>query len=101
MKAAIEGIYRDGKIIPKEALPWERPMKVVIVFTEPLDEEIVANEEYGWLRLSEDSLAEVWGDAAEDAVWRKYLKVHRLIARILKKDRALLRHRGIYEWRKR
>jgi len=74
MEAVIEGIYRDGKIIPKEAFPWERPMRVVIVPTEPLEPEgHDVGEEYGWLRLSEDSLNEVWGDPAEDAVWRKYL----------------------------
>lgn len=63
-----------GRSSLRRLYPWERPMKAIIVFTEPLEsEETDGNEEYGWLRLCEDSLAEVWGDATEDAVWRKYL----------------------------
>jgi len=45
---AIKGIYRDGKIIPQENIPFKEDMKVIIVFTEKYDEDEARYYEHGW-----------------------------------------------------
>jgi hypothetical protein len=47
-ETAIRGIYRDGKIIPQEEIPFKGDMKVIIVFTEKYDEDEARYYERGW-----------------------------------------------------
>ena len=47
-ETAIKGIYRDGKIIPQEEIPFKEDMKVIIVFTEKYDEYEARYYERGW-----------------------------------------------------
>ena len=47
-QTAIKGIYRDGKIIPQEEIPFKENMNVIIVFTEKYDEDEARYYETGW-----------------------------------------------------
>ncbi|OQX24480.1 MAG: hypothetical protein BWK80_20605 [Desulfobacteraceae bacterium IS3] len=38
-RTAIRGIYREGKIIPLETVPYQEDMNVIIVFTDRYDDE--------------------------------------------------------------
>jgi hypothetical protein len=38
-QTAIRGIYREGKIIPLETVPYQEDMNVIIVFTDRHDDE--------------------------------------------------------------
>jgi len=38
-QTAIRGIYREGKIIPLETVPYQDDMDVIIVFTDRYDDE--------------------------------------------------------------
>ena len=47
-ETAIKGIYRDGKIIPKEEIPFKEDMNVIIVFTDKYDQDEARYYEQGW-----------------------------------------------------
>jgi len=47
-QTAIKGIYRDGKIIPQEDIPFKKDMNVIIVFTESYYQDEARYYEHGW-----------------------------------------------------
>lgn len=56
-QTAIKGIYRDGKIIPQEDIPFQEEMNVIIVFTEKIDQDEARYYERGW-QLAERKASE-------------------------------------------
>ncbi len=66
MTTTVEAIYENGKIIlPRPlALPEKSPVRVTI--------ESGDTEREAWLKLSEESLTEVW-DNADDEVFNELL----------------------------
>lgn len=36
-QTAIKGVYREGKIIPQEEIPYKDPMHVIIVFLDKIE----------------------------------------------------------------
>lgn len=36
-QTAIKGVYREGKIIPQEAIPYQEAMNVIIVFLDKIE----------------------------------------------------------------
>jgi len=45
---AIKGVYREGKIIPNEDIPFKEDMNVIIVFTEKYEQGEARYYESGW-----------------------------------------------------
>ena len=66
MKQAIEGIYINGSIEFLEEVPFHKTMKVIVVFTEEIEEN---NETRNWLKLAESAF-DFW-DNEEDEYYDK------------------------------
>jgi nucleoside 2-deoxyribosyltransferase len=47
-QTAIRGVYRNGKIIPQEDIPFTEDMNVIIVFTKEYDKDEARYYELGW-----------------------------------------------------
>ncbi len=54
---AIKGIYHDGKILPREEIPFKQDMNVIIVFTGKHDPDEARYYEDGW-RAAEEQASE-------------------------------------------
>jgi predicted DNA-binding antitoxin AbrB/MazE fold protein len=59
MITTVDATYEDGKLILHQPLPLPEHTRVRITIDSDLERE-------AWLRLSEESLKEVWDNAADD-----------------------------------
>jgi len=78
---AIKGVYREGKIIPNEDIPFKEDMNVIIVFTEKYDRDEARYYEPGW-QVAEGKASEAYkaGDVkSADSVEQMFDEIERSI----------------------
>ena len=59
MMKSVDAIYEDGKLVLQQPLPLPEHARVRVTIDIDLERE-------AWLKLSEDSLKEVWDNDADD-----------------------------------
>ncbi len=78
---AIKGVYREGKIIPNEDIPFKVDMNVIIVFTEKYEQDEARYHEPGW-QVAEGKASEAYkaGDVkSADSVEQMFDEIERNI----------------------